>query len=285
MGEPKEFMCKMNGLCIEMAGASRKKDAPRKRKKVLRKMKKLEKTIRDHAQSHLVLFEESWSQTKYTQGRAQVIINRLKATTDIMPKVIFQAHERIIGERQVKNADKVLSLYQDDVHVVTRRKAGAHNEFGSQLLIAEQADGFIIDFNFEKDKISNESKMLPAIIEYYKNTFGEAPNSITTDRGFSAPKIHDQLEEDGIFDAICPKSPAELVERMKDPKFREKMKRRGPNEGRIGIIKNNFLRGATKAYSYDRRHKAVCWGILVHNLTKLTKMLIETEKEELKEAI
>jgi hypothetical protein len=280
MGDPKEFMSKMNGLCIKMAAANRKVDAAKNRKAVLREMKTLEKTIRKHGISHLELFEKSWEQTKYTQGRAQVITNRLRQTIEIMPKVIFQAHERIIGDRQVKNADKILSLYQDDVHVVTRRKAGAHNEFGSQLLIAEQADGFIVDFNFEKEKISNESKMLPATIAHYKKVFGKAPDSVTTDRGFSAPQVHKLLDDEKVFDAICPKSPAELQERMKDPEFRQKMKRRGPNEGRIGIVKNNFLSGAKKAYTYDRRHKAVCWGILVHNLTKLAKILIEVDKLE-----
>ncbi len=280
MGNPKAFMSQMNGLCIKMAAANRKKDASRKRKAVLREMKKLEKTIRNHAESHLAVFEESWDLTKYTQGRAQEIIDRLKKITDIMPKVVSQAHERIIGERQVKNADKILSLYQEDVHVVTRRKAESHNEFGSQLLIAEQADGFIVDFNFEKEKISNESKMLPGTIEYYKSVFGKAPDSITTDRGFSSPQVHEQLHNDKIYDAICPKAPAELQKRMEEPEFRQKMKRRGPNEGSISIIKNNFLSGAKKAYSYDRRHKAVWWGVLVHNLTKLTKMLLEKEELE-----
>ena len=278
MGEPKGFMSKINGLCIKMAAANRKKDAAKKRKSVLREMKKLEKTIRKHAISHLDAFEMSWEHTKYTQGRAQEIVNRLRKITEVMPKVIFQAHERIIGERQVKNADKILSLYQDDVHVVTRRKAESHNEFGSQLLIAEQADGFIVDFNFEKEKISNESKMLPGTIAYYKNIFGKGPESITTDRGFSSPQIHELLKHDKIYDAVCPKSPTVLKEKMKDPEFRQKLKRRGPNEGRIGIVKNNFLSGAKKAYSYDRRHKAVCWGILIHNLKKLTKMLLEKEK-------
>ena len=239
MNDPKFFMSKMNGLCIKMAAANRKRDASRNRKSVLREMKKLEKTIRNHAVSHLDIFEESWEQTDYTEGRARAISDRLRKIIEVMPKVIIQAHERIIGGRQVKNADKILSLYQDDVHVVTRRKAESHNEFGSQLLIAEQADGFIVDFNFEKEKISNESKMLPQTLEYYKNIFKKAPDSITTDRGFSSPKVHELLKGNGVYDAICPKSPSTLTERMKEGEFRQKIKRRGPNEGRIGIVKNN----------------------------------------------
>jgi len=38
---------------------------------------------------------------------------------------VKQAHERIIGERLVPNADKILSLYDADLHVIVRGKAGA----------------------------------------------------------------------------------------------------------------------------------------------------------------
>jgi hypothetical protein len=37
-----------------------------------------------------------------------------------MPAAIHQAHERIIGGRKVANAEKVLSLYERDLHVIVR---------------------------------------------------------------------------------------------------------------------------------------------------------------------
>jgi hypothetical protein len=43
---------------------------------------------------------------------------------------IKQAHERIIGERQVANEDKILSLYDDSVNVIVRGKAGAEARIG-----------------------------------------------------------------------------------------------------------------------------------------------------------
>ena len=282
MKDPKYFQSKINGLCIKMAAANRKRDKGKARKSVLREMKKLEKIIRDHAKNHLSDFKDNWSQTFYTKGRANVIIHRLRKTIEIMPTVIYQAHERIIGGRLIANADKILSLYQKDVHVITRRKSEAHNEFGSQLLIAEQEDGFIVGFVFEKEQISNEGKMLPDFLEDYEKQFGKAPESICTDRGFSSATNLDLLQEKNIYNAICPKSPIELQEKMQDPVFRKKLKRRGPNEGRIGIIKNNFMSSALKAYSYERRHKSVHWGILTHNLVKLARLLVEQEKEEQK---
>ena len=131
--------------------------AKRKSKDVFLKMKTLEEVIHRHSVNHYHKFSSHWSQELYIEGRAKVILNRLGKTIDIMPKVIFQAHERIIGERQIKQANKSLSLYQDDVHMVKRRKSEAHNEFGNQLLIGEQANGFTVDFHFEQEKLSNNS--------------------------------------------------------------------------------------------------------------------------------
>ena len=121
--------------------------------------------------------------------------------------------------------------------------------------------------------------MIPCLIEGFENTFNLSPTSITTDRGFSSAANSKLLESKSIYNAICPKSPIELTKKMTGVTFREKIKRRGPNEGRVGILKNNFLSGSQKAYGFDRRHKAIHWGVIIHNLTKLTNLLIEQEKE------
>ena len=59
---------------------------------------------------------------------------------------IRQAHERIIGERQIRSKEKILSLYEADIHVIIRGKAGAEVEFGNTLLLAEQKEGRILDW-------------------------------------------------------------------------------------------------------------------------------------------
>ena len=42
--------------------------------------------------------------------------------------------------------DKILSLYEQDVRILVRGKAGAEVEFGNALYLAEQADGLIVDY-------------------------------------------------------------------------------------------------------------------------------------------
>ena len=70
----------------------------------------------------------------------------MQAVLEQLPAVVHQAHERIIGERPVANAEKVLSLYEPDTAVVTRGKAGAQVEFGYSLFVVEQRDGLIVDW-------------------------------------------------------------------------------------------------------------------------------------------
>ena len=264
---PDSFMTKINKFSIEMSGATRTQDAKRKRKAALRKMKDLEKTVRQHGQRHLDLFARSWEETEYAEGEAVQIINRLEKTIEIMPAIVWQAHERIIGERQVNNAEKILSLYQDNVHVIVRKKIGAQREFGNQLLLVEQADGFIVDYSFNKDKIEHDSKMVPGIIERFKTRFSnKAPDSFCGDRGFSSPNNSKLLTKENVFNAICPKSVPELTERLKEDAFRTKLKRRGPNEGRIAIFKSKFSKLVLRVKGYTNRHKAILWGLIAHNL-------------------
>ena len=264
---PDNFLTKMNKLSIEMSGATRTKDAKRKRKNALRKMKKLEKSVREHAQKHLDLFVCFWEKTEYKENQARQIIHRLFTIIEKMPTIIWQAHERIIGERLVKNEAKILSLYQDDVHVLVRKKIGAQREFGNQLLIVEQADGFIVDYKFNKEIVEHDSKMVPGIIKRFnENLPNETLESLCGDRGFSSPMNSIILAKNNIFNAICPKSIPEMIERLKEEKFRTKIKRRGPNEGRIAIFKSKFSNTALRSKGYSNRHKAILWGLISHNL-------------------
>ncbi len=145
MEEPGEFLAQMNKLCIKMSAAGRQGDSKRQRKSVLRMMKRLLKVIESHARRYYQLLDEQWSQTDWTRVQAEVVLRRIQGVLDQLPQAVKQAHERIIGERQVESKDKILSLYESDIHVIVRGKAGAQVEFGNSLFLAEQCDGFIVD--------------------------------------------------------------------------------------------------------------------------------------------
>jgi hypothetical protein len=108
--EPEEFLKRMNRLCMKMTHARRKKDARRVRKAVLREMKKLSKIIAAHAGRPRERLEQRWQETDLKEGEARQILERIGSVLAQLPAAMRQAHERIIGERQVKNDEKILNV-------------------------------------------------------------------------------------------------------------------------------------------------------------------------------
>lgn len=273
MEEPGEFLKRMNRLCMRMTHARRKKDAKRSRKAVLREMKKLSAVIAAHAERHRDLLREHWPETDLKEGEARQIIRRITTVLERLPQAIRQAHERIIGERPVKSKEKMLSLYEPQAAVYVRGKAGAEVEFGSQLLLGEAASGVIVDWELVDGQPQADTKMLGRSLERIKGTDpGPAIRQVCGDRGFDSAPNRALLEKDGIYNALCPKAPADLDERMKDPAFAKLQKRRSQTEARISIFKNAFLGSPLLSKGHGNQSREVAWCVLAHNLWVIARL-------------
>ena len=184
-----------------------------------------------------------------------------------MPAAIRQAHERIIGERQVENDEKVLSLYEGQASVYVRGKAGAEVEFGSQLLLGESRSGVIVDWELVDGKVEADTKMLRRSLERMKQTVGgPSIRAVGGDRGCDSKANREMLEQEGIYNGICPKAPEELKKRMQEEKFVELQKRRSQTEARIAIFKNGFLGNPIMSKGQANQERQVAWKVLTHNL-------------------
>jgi hypothetical protein len=273
MDEPEEFLKRMNRLCMKMTHARRKKDGKRVRKAVLREMKKLSKIIAAHAERHRDLLERRWRETDLKEGEARQIVERIGSVLEQLPAAIRQAHERIIGERQVKNDEKILSLYEGHAAVYVRGKAGAEVEFGSQLLLGESQSGAIVDWELVNGKPQADTKMLSRSLERMKGTAGgPAIGEVCGDRGFDSKANRDLLDAGKIYNGICPKAPGELKERMKAEKFVKLQKRRSQTEARISIFKNGFLGSPLLSKGHENQKREVAWSVLTHNLWVIARL-------------
>ena len=99
------------------------------------------------------------------------------------------------------------------------------------------------------------TRMLDRIEKYYG-----AIESSCTDRGFSDQKNDAILEERKIYNAICPKSPKQLQEKLADPQTR-----RSQTEARIGIFKNVFCGKPLRSRITDYKKLSISWSVLTHN--------------------
>lgn len=270
--EPLEFLSDMNTLCMRMSACRRAADGKKRRKQVLREMKALERRIASHARAHLEALRTRREETDLTEGQARVIIGRMEGVLEQLPAAIKQAHERIIGERQVANGDKILSLYDDSVNVIVRGKAGAEVEFGNKLWLGETKEGLIVDYMLYQDNPSDVALVKPAIQRLVEEQ-QLAVQHAWGDRGLASKLNKEMLESLGIRDGLCPRDVAELAKRLDgEPGFRAGLKRRAGTEARIGIFKNVFMGRPAPAKGFAHRELAVGWAVLTHNLWVVARL-------------
>ena len=272
MRPPEEFLGRMNRLSMTMTQQARRAGGKKERKRVLRQMKKLVKTVRAHARRHRQLLDTQWERTGWSQGQAGQIIRRLDGVLELLPRAQKQAHERIIGARQVPNADKLLSLYEPEVRVIVRGKAGAEVEFGNTVLLGENRQGVILDYKLFRESAPADSQVLFGSLLRVREGTGREVGAVVTDRGFYSAANSRTLREGDTFDGLCPRGPTRLRERMKEEKFARLQRRRAQTEARIGILKANFLGRPMRAKGFAHRELALAWGVLTHNLWMLSRM-------------
>ena len=271
MEEPEVFISRVNKLCIQMTHAWNHVDGQKQRKQTLRKMDRVVGTVRRHAQRYRDLLEKQWEQTQWTRAQADQVLGRMDQVLQQLPEARRQARERILAGRLVDNADKILSLYEPDVQVIVRKKAGAPVEFGNTLLLGENPQGVILDWELFKDSAPADSKLLPGSVGRMEKIYGPL-KAVGADRGFDNRDNREGLAEDGIYNGVCPRSPKALKARMRSPKFRKLQRRRAQTEARIGIIKNVFLRGRPRCKGFANRKLTITWTVLVHNLWVLARL-------------
>jgi hypothetical protein len=272
MQAPEEFLRQMNRLSIALTQQGRRSGRKKGRKRVLRQMKKLTQVVRAHAQRHRELLHQQWKQTELTRGQADQILRRIDGVLELLPKALKQAHERIIGARPVANADKILSLYDTQVRVIVRGKAGAEVEFGNVVLLGENRQGIIVDYQFFCEVAPADSQLLFGSLLRVEEATGRSVGAVVTDRGFATTSNSHTLKEGGVFDGLCPRKPAELRRRMKGTKFARLQRRRAQTEGRIGILKRVFLGQPMRAKGAEHRELALAWGVFTHNLWMLARL-------------
>jgi hypothetical protein len=272
MEPPSEFLRRITRLCIEMTHSRRKPESRKERKRILRAMKKLVKVVGRHARKHRDLLDREWEKTDWSRREAEQVLRRMDQVLELLPRAQKQAHERIIGERKVANAEKILSLYEPDIQVLVRGNAGAEVEFGNKLLLGENKQGIIFDYQLWRESAPADSSTLVESLERVVVGLNRKIGAVGGDRGFACKANSGGLAWAEIFDGLCPRSPAALKERMKEPRFVRMQRRRSQTEGRISILQRGFLGRSMRAKGFAHRESALAWGVLTHNLWILARL-------------
>lgn len=277
MPAPQSFLTRINVLCIQMTQKSRAKTAPadsqRQRKRTLRQMDRVLGTVRQHARRYRQLLDEHWNETQWTRPQAEQVLRRMDQVLEQLPKARAQARQRILQGEPVANKEKILSLYEPDVQVIVRGKAGAEVEFGNTLLAGENPQGFIVDWELFRASAPADSVLLARALSRIENAYGPRLKAVGGDRGFDSEANQARLAQQKIYNGLCPRDPRQLRRRYKSSwKFKRLQRRRAQTEGRLAILKNAFGAGQLRSKGFAQRALAVSWTVLVHNLWLLARL-------------
>lgn len=272
MEEPALFRTRMNRLCIQMTHSPKKIDGKKHRKKMLRKMNKLVGTVASHARRHRKLLDGQWDKTQWTRPQAEQVLKRLDNVLEQLPDAREQACQRILDEEPVANEDKILSLYESGVNVVVRHKAGAEVEFGNTLLLGESRQGLIMHWQLFEESAPADARLARGALEMTEQSLQIEIKEAGADRGFDSASIQKWLEQEHIYNGICPRNPHQLQERLRSWKFVKLQRRRSQTEGRISIIIHKFLDSPIRSKGFAHRQLAVDWAVLTHNLWVLARL-------------
>jgi hypothetical protein len=232
---------------------------------VLRQFKPLLRTIAGHARRHRDRLAKEYANTPYTQAQAGRIIGRIDRMLEQVPRVIEQAHERIIGERPVPNAQAAQRPRAG--HAGDRaRQSRTRCRVWPYAVHRRKPQGLILDWQLYRQQAPAEWRQLQDSVERQNDFDLPAPiAAVGADRGFCARQGAEQLAQDKIYDAVCPRDPQELAQRFKEKRFAGLQRRRGSTEARIAIVKQRQGR-RLRSRGFDHRYLAVAWSVLGHNL-------------------
>ena len=119
--------------------------------------------------------------------------------------------------------------------------------------------------------------MVAESLDRFESVFGALPSAMAGDRGFDSKSNRRDLEKAGVFNAICPRSVADLRKRMKEDDFIRLQRRRAQTESRIAIFKNGFLGRPMRSKGFTYRANHVAWAVLVHNLWVIARLPMAEE--------
>jgi hypothetical protein len=280
MEPPETFITRINRLCIEMTHTRAKQDSKRQRKVTLRKMDRVLGTVATHARRYRQLLDEQWEQTEWTRPQTEQVLGRMDQVLEQLPRARQQARQRILSGQLVENEEKILSFYEQDVRVIVRKKAGAEVEFGNTLLLGENTQGLILDWELFQETAPADSRLLRPSVERMKKVFGPVLKAIGTDRGFDSAANQEALEDEDIYNGVCPRSPHQLKDRGRSWKFKKLQRRRSQTEGRVAILKNVFIGQPMRSKGFEHRALTVSWVVLTHNLWVMARMSLAAQAQQ-----
>jgi IS5 family transposase len=214
-------------------------------------------------------------------GGADAKAKELLRYVDLTAQVCDTAWRRVLAGETVPNAEKIFSIFEPHTELIKRGKQPVPIQYGHNVLVIEDAAGFVIDYRVV-DKGVLDQDLLAPVMRQLQERFAGQIRSASFDRAFHTPANQQELAKI----VACPCIPCKGQEKGRQQQeeatvsFRKARQRHPGVESAVGALQagNGQKRCRDRGKrGYDRY---VALGILGRNLQTLGKLLLARDQAD-----
>ena len=204
--------------------------------------------------------------------------NTLQAFIARTERVIDTANRRVLLGEHVPNSEKLFSIFEPHTQLYRRGKAGEPIQFGRQVLVFEDAAGFIVHGKL-MNRSDCDSGVAVAETKVVQRRFNNRIKRLSFDSGFHSPANQTLLSE--VIPCLCLPKPGvkQALKQMAaaDDDFLEAHQNHPGVESAIGALQsgNGMERSRDRSETGFERYMSL--AILGRNLQTLGRLLIAKE--------
>jgi transposase, IS5 family len=208
-----------------------------------------------------------------TRGRLRRAITELGTTIERSRQIIAQTRRRLAGDTP-DSATRLVSLHDPDARPIAKGRINRPVEFGYKAQVVDNTDGIVLDYTIEQGNPADAPQLAPAITRITRR-LGHPPKTVTADRGYGEARVEAALHDLGVTTVAIPRKGQPGAARRAHEhsrQFRTLVKWRTGCEGRISHLKHRYGWARSGVAGRDRTAAWCGYGVLAHNLTKITAL-------------
>jgi transposase, IS5 family len=273
---------KVRKLVQKISRASRAKGegGPKRLKKLYRELLDLAQDLLERAGQLLakLAFQVEDTQEVILSASAMPPPMRLHHYVELTRKVCDTARRRVLLGETVPNPEKIFSIFEPETELIKRGKQRTPIQYGHNVLIIEDAVGFICDYQVVPKGVLDQDLVLPVMRKLQKRVGGKIKRA-SFDRSFHTPENQQGLAEIVTTPCIPFKGTEKGRKQQKEGTvaFRKARQNHPGVESAIGAMEagNGLERCRDKTERGYERYVGL--GILGRNLQTLGKLLLARE--------
>jgi transposase, IS5 family len=206
---------------------------------------------------------------------------QLRRYAELTEHVCDTARRRVLNGETVPNEDKIFSIFEPDTELIKRGKQPNPIQYGHNVLVIEDAAGFVIDYRVVDKGVLDQDLVVPVMRKLQKRFAGRI-QSASFDRAFHTPENQEELAKIVACPCIACKGQEKGRQQQEEGTvgFRKARQNHPGIESAIGALQAGNGQKRCRDRSKRGYDRYVALGILGRNLQTLGKLLLARDQAD-----